>query len=212
MILRSFSVIAVTLFFSIFAQAQTTSSGKFFRYSQTRAAVNYLTFSGAENESLSTNSLGIGGEVATKKGNDYVAVIGKVRGISTTGEEPFLDGATQTTLSYSMISVEAHLGFLFNLIPGEPRGFRPYIGATGIGGQLQLRFDADDVTTLKPSETEFYSGYEATAGVELYFKKGGGVNLWSVFGEISSRKVQADIAGKTPYYLDGLVITGGLAW
>jgi hypothetical protein len=211
MIVRCLGVLVTTLLFSIGAQAQT-SSGNFFRYSQTRMALTYLTFSGAETKSLSTNSTGAGGEVATKKGNDYVAVIGKVRGVFISGEEPFMDGTTQTDLSYSIISVEAHLGVFLNLIPGEPRGFRPYIGATGVGGQLQLRFDADDVTTLKPSETEFYSGYEATAGVELYFKKGGGTNLWSLFGEISSRKVQANIAGKSPYYLDGLVITGGLAW
>ena len=204
-------VILVTLFSSFAAYAQAPTS-RFFRYNQTRMALTYITFSGEETKSLSTNSVGFGGEVASKKGNDYFALIGKVRGLYTAGEEPFLDGATQVDLTYNIISVEAHLGLLFNLIPGEAKGFRPYIGGSGLAGQLQLRFDSNDVSTLKPSETEFYSGYEATAGVELYFKRGGGVNLWSLFGEMSARKVQANIAGQKPYYLDGLVITGGLAW
>ena len=197
------------IFFSLGAEAQ--QSRGLFRWNQTRLSFNYMQFSGEETESLSTNSVGYGVEVSSKKTGSFISLMGKARGLYITGTEPFLDGATETDLAFTIIAAEPHLGLIFNLIPGEIKGLRPYIGATGFGGILQLRFDADDVTTLKPSESVFYSGYESFVGVEFFYK-GQSSNLKSVYAELALRKAEADIADKTPYMLDGIVLTGGLSF
>ncbi|MCB0349781.1 MAG: hypothetical protein KDD38_01275 [Bdellovibrionales bacterium] len=204
------SVLMAILFQWPSAHAGQTSGGMF-RWSQTRLSLAYMTFSGSETESPSTNSVGYGGEVGIKLSGNYLGVIGKVRGLYIAGTEPFMDGASETDLTYTMMAAEPHLGFILNLIPGDSKGFKPYIGVTGFGGMLQLRFDSDDVTTLKPSESQFYSGFEAVAGVELYFR-GSSPNLYSVFGEIALRQARLNIADKAPYFLDGLVLMGGFSF
>lgn len=174
-------------------------------------SVVYMTFSGSETESPSTNSVGYGGEIGIKKSGTYFGMIGKVRGLYIAGTEPFMDGTTETDISYTIMAAEPHFGFFINLIPGDLKGFRPYIGIIGFGGVLQLRFSSDDVTTLKPSENKFYSGFEALAGVELNFKSQSS-SLYSLFGEVGLRQSRVDLAGKTPYFLDALVLTGGFSF
>jgi hypothetical protein len=184
----------------------------FFTQSQTRMGVDYITFSGDKYNSLAAGSPGYGIEVGQKLSNSTFSVFGKIRGIYTSGTESFLDGSTSEQLTYLLMTGEVYLGALYHLIPSSESGFRPYIGAAGGAGIIDLRFPASSVTTLAVSQTAMSLGYEFIAGLELNTKYKTGLGMWSIYGEFIMRTMRANLAGQSPFYFDGITLAGGIGW
>lgn len=190
-----------------FADSPGYSSDGFWGYEAKRVGIEYLSYAGDENKSLTGNS-GYGLEAAISRGNAFLQFLTKIRLEYSTGNSKFLDSTTQLNLDYRLLGVNAGLGFRLNpVISSLSTGFGIYFGAAGMAGMAQLSLPNRTYTTLKSGQSGTILGYDIFAGVEFGSK---GTNR--PFIEAALKTSGASLGGTTNFRIDGLILQGGLVW
>lgn len=189
------------------AKAEGDGTGFFGRETR-RFGIDYTTFSGNPDESLSGTS-GFGLEAGITRGNGFLQFIGKIRLDYSSGNVEFADGSSKTKLDYRLIGTAGSLGLRFTPITSsDPAGFAIYFGGVGSFGIHQLTLPDRTYTSLKRTQTALTTGYDLLAGIDF----GASASGKRLYLEAALRTARGELGGKTSFQLDGLVLQGGLAW
>lgn len=179
----------------------------FFGIESKRVSLNYLSYTGDENKSLTGNS-GFGLEAGIGRGNRFLQLLTKLRLEYSTGTSKFLDSGTQLNLSYRMIGANAAFGFRINPVMSEKEtGFGIYLGAVGTFGVAQLTLPNRTYTDLKTGQTGTAIGYDLFAGAEF-----GSALKTRMFIEVGLKTARSNLGNNSTFQLDGLILQGGLTW
>ena len=170
------------------------------------------TYTGSLNSSLSGGNSGYGVQLTLGAGDDWLAVMSKLKFEYSVGLAYFED-TTSSQMSYQLTSTTMGLGIRLNPIPVKHRdNFHIYLGGTMDFGFVSLQLPpSSSYTKLHSSEAAMEYGYSALLGVEAGFgKKGKSLNRLYVEGQF--RNNHAKLAGKTAFALSGFTLSVGLAW
>lgn len=185
-----------------------SGKGGFFGRESRRVGLTYTTFSGEKDESLSGGT-GFGLEAGITRGNSVLQFLGKIRLDYSAGSVEFADGATKSKLDYKLLGTNGSFGLRITPVTSaDPAGFAIYFGAVGTVGIVQLSLPDRTYTNLKRTETTLATGYDLFAGVDF----GAFASGRRLYVEAALRTARANLAGKNSFQIDGLILSGGLAW
>lgn len=197
--------LVLTLCFGVSGSARAGEG--FFGIEAKRVSLNYLSYTGDENKSLTGNS-GYGLEAGIGRGNRFLQLLTKLRLEYSTGTSKFLDSGSQLSLSYQMIGANASFGLRVNPVMSEKEtGFGIYLGVVGTFGVAQLSLPDRTYSSLKAGQTGTTLGYDFFAGAEF-----GNALEKRIFMEAGLKTARSSLGGSSAFQLDGLVLQGGLTW
>lgn len=200
-------VLALPILSARDARADSGSKDGILGTESTRIGLEYTTYSGDENKSLTGNS-GFGLEAGVARGNSFIQFLTKLRVEYAAGNRNFLDSATQLNLAYRLIGVNAALGIRINpIFSKSPSSFGIYIGAVGTFGMAQLSLPVRTYTSLKASQSGTTLGYDIFAGTEI-----GSSASRRLFIEAALKTARTSLGGSSAFQIDGLVLQTGLVW
>jgi len=203
----NFRLLAFVLTLSFGVSGSARAGEGFFGTESKRISLNYISYSGDENKSLTGNS-GFGLEAGIGRGNRFLQFLTKLRLEYSSGTSKFLDSGSQLSLNYTLIGANAALGFRINPVMSDKEtGFGIYFGAVGTFGVAQLSLPDRTYTSLKAGQTGTTLGYDFFAGAEF-----GRAREKRFFIEAGLKTARSSLGGSSAFQLDGLVLQGGLTW
>ena len=184
----------------------------FLPVSTTRVNLLYTEFYGEKYKSLGRNTTSFGLEVESRKSNSFLGFMGTVNAQSLSGEEKFLDGATERKKAIQGYLVGINLGLVINLIPAAGMNLKPFVGALGTAELTYLKLPADDAyTTINPNYSGVGTGYMLVAGIEYISRGMGGMrDMKSYSLQARYRDTTIEAFGQTPFHLSGLSFVLGM--
>lgn len=214
----------VFMFFSFFIAENALSQARLKNVKSPKMGFIYETYSGDKDKSIANGGAGYGVELAIDTGGDYFRYFLKTKMIYSTGQDNFLDNATEVLSTYKLTQVVPELGLNIYPVPRKTAGLNLYVGLSGVVSYNLL--DLSPISKVVSGATTSVTSYTKLRSRDQGYGYGGGVSAgfevlmgrkaksWisAVYGEVGFRQQNAMLANQTDFQLSSFQFVLGVGF
>jgi hypothetical protein len=174
----------------------------------------YETYSGDKDKSIANGGAGYGIELAIDTGGDYLRYFLKTKMIYSTGQDTFLDNATEVLSTYKLTQVVPELGISIYPVPRKTAGMNLYVSLSGVASYNLLDLtpiskvvsgttsSVTSFTKLRSRDQGYGYGGGVSAGFEVLLGRKAKAWISALYGEVGFRQQYALLANQSDFQLN----------